>query len=283
MSQVRVALPSGTLLVTGASEWFVGALGSAIVHAESEATVLGRRFSALERDVWIKGDHLPGKARVRHSLRRMLGLRAPREREFANLAWLRARLFRAPEPLAAGVLVRGGLVRYQFLCTLALGAHRTLDVALQEAAPGQRAAWLAELAREVARMHALHFVHRDLFWRNVLVSSEPAPAHGDPRALNFVDCWRGGHPLPRRAADYDIACLMLEGASALSLDEQRAFFALYGAEREHQGSPVDVARLLAAADRRRAELLARIAREPGRWRAAEPPAGSWDWRAVAPR
>jgi hypothetical protein len=281
MSVVRVALPSGTLVVTGASQPLVGVIGSAIVHAEREASVLGRRFSAFDRDVWIKGDHLPGKARVRHSLRRALGLRTPREREFANFAWLRARLFRTPEPLAAGVLVRGGLVRYQFLCTLALGAHRALDVALQDATGAQRRAWLAELAREVARMHALHFVHRDLFWRNVLVASERTPTHGDPRALTFIDCWRGGHPLPRRGADYDIGCWMLEGASALSLDEQREFFGLYRTEREHQGSPLDLARLLAAADRRRAELLARIALEPGRWRASEPPRPVWDWRAAS--
>jgi len=280
MSEVRVEFPSGTLRVTCANEALVGELGSQIVLAERESRVLGQRFTALELDVWLKGDHLPGKARVRHSLRRLFGVPAPREREYANFLWLRARLFRTPEPLAAGVLVRGGWLRYQFLCTLALGAHRPLDVALQDAAPDKRRAWLAELAREVARMHALHFVHRDLQWRNVLVTSERIPAHGDQRALTFIDCWRGGTPLPRRAADYDIACLMLEGAGALALDEQRAFFGLYGAERAHQGSPVDARRLLAAAERRRTELLARIAREPGRWRASEPPRPSWDWRAV---
>ena len=88
--------------------------------------------------------------------------------------------------------------------------------------------------------------------------------------------------MPRRGADYDIASLMLDGASALSLDEQRKFFALYCAERAHQNSPVHALELLARANRRRDELLARIAREPGRMRAREAPLSAWNWREIGP-
>lgn len=281
MKSARIATERGTLAVTGEDGGeLVEALREHVVRAERESTVLAERVELAARAVWLKGDHLPGSASMRHSLRRILGIDAPREREQTNLRWLRTRMFRAPAPLAAGVLLRAGRIRYQFLCMAELGPHRALDAALREASAAQRNAWIGELARETARMHALHFVHRNLHLRNVLATREPRPAVGDPRALTFVDVWRGGHPLPRRAEDYDLACLMLEGARALDTAEQRELIAIYCSERAHQGSPVDPSRLLAAADRRRGELLDRISREPGRWRAIEPPLETWNWRAI---
>jgi hypothetical protein len=235
-------------------------------RAALAAGPISRAADLAGRRAWIKGDHMPGAARWRHSLARAIGVPPPALREHAALSWLRARLFRAPEPLAAGWAARAGLLRYQFLATERFDAVEPLERAWSTATKRQRSAWLAELACEVARMHALRFVHRDLHLRNVLASVAAAPESGDPRALLFVDARRGGHPLPGRDAAYDLACLLLEGASLLSLEEQRALFDAYVAERGAQGSPVDARRLAGAIERRRARLVRRIESDPRRWR-----------------
>jgi aminoglycoside/choline kinase family phosphotransferase len=129
-------------------------------------------------------------------------------------------------------------------------------------------------------MHALRFVHRDLYLRNVLVR----PAHvgpGDPRRLAFVDAWRGGPFYPWRGPAFDLGCLMLDGAGLLDAREQRAFVRLYLAERAVQGRPAHGPALLAAAARARASQLERVRREPHRWRRAEPPVPEWDARALS--
>jgi hypothetical protein len=239
--------------------------------------VLAREHAVSGLRLWLKGDHLPGHARLRHTLRRGVGMRAPRERELVNLEWLRKRLFRAPKPLAAGVLLRGGLVQYQFLALALLPPHRALDDELEQSPRERRAERLDELAREVARMHALHFVHRDLHLRNVLVETGP-PTSGDQRRLILIDTARGGIALPRRGIDHDLGCLFLDAAGALALEEQRRFVELYVAERARQGSAVELPGLLQAADSRRREMLARIEREPGRWRRQAPPVREWRWR-----
>jgi hypothetical protein len=279
MQRARIRIESGTLDGRASDPRLFVALAPELEAAERDSRVLAREHRIGDAALWLKGDHLPGKARIRHTLRRRIGLRAPRERELANLEWLRRRLFRVPEPLAAGVLIRGGLLRYQFLALAPLPPHRALDDALPGAPREQRAAWLDELAREVARVHSLHYVHRDLHFRNVLVETGP-PASGDRRRLILIDTARGGIALPRRGTDHDLGCLFLDGAGMLATDEQRRFVELYASERVVQGRPVDLRKLLERADRRRRELLERIRREPGRWRRAEPPAVEWRWREL---
>ncbi|MCE9593195.1 MAG: lipopolysaccharide kinase InaA family protein [Planctomycetes bacterium] len=223
---------------------------------------------------WFKGSALRGRARLRHGLRaRILRRSIPRENEYRALVWLRERLFQAPRPLVAGALERWGFPTYQFLVTELVPNARALDVALAAAKDEDRTRWLAELARETARMHALHFVHRDLFTRNVLV------AKGGGRELWFIDCWRGGDALPGRDAAWDLGCLMLDGATFFRVDEQRAFFEEYFAECARQRRTVDRTRLLERAGRARANQLARVRREHGRWRYETPPAPEWDARA----
>jgi hypothetical protein len=255
------------------------ATAQALVPELARAAAAGERTAgevALgERRAWLKGSALRGRARWCHAVRkRIFGLALPREHERRALEWLRARLFQALRPLAAGALARGGWPTYQFLATEFVPGATPLDRALANADAATRARWIAELAREVARMHALHFVHRDLFLRNVLVA---APG---PRELWFSDCWRGGDPWPGRDEAWDLGCLMLEGASFLARAEQSAFFGRYFAELQVQGRAVDPARVLARTARVRARWLARVRREPGRWRHALPPAESWDPRAL---
>lgn len=275
MKPARVQTAAGALV--GREEWpsLLAELATLVGTAEREQRVLAERREIARRALWLKGDHLPGSARTRHSLRRWLGFPTPREREAENLLWLRERLFRVPQPLACAALVRGGLVRYQLLVLAPLPEHQTLETALGHASAAQRARWLAELAREVARMHSLHFVHRDLYLRNVLVG--PASEPGDRRELVFIDCWHGQGAWPRRGVDHDLACLLLEGADLLSSDEQRALFGAYLEERRRQDKPVDPVRLACAVTARRKELVRRLQTSARR----RPPPRVLDWDASA--
>lgn len=261
MKRVRVRTSSGTL--SGREEWsgLLAELAHVVIEAERSQRVLGELRVIAQRSLWLKGDHLPGSARWRYSLRRALSAPTPREQEARNLEWLRQRLFRAPKPLAAGVLLRNGVVRYQLLALEPLPAHRTLADALALARPDERRAWLDELAREVARLHSLHFVHRDLFLRNVLVSPDARDA--DPRKLVFIDAWHGPLPAPGRGVSYDLACLMLDGAALLSLEEQARWFAAYSAECAAQGRAIDLRGALPSIGAHRRALVRKRNARPG--------------------
>jgi len=279
---VRLALDTvlGRLVVVAPSEELARAALEPAITAMLGPPHLGTPVELGQRAAWLKSGALGGKAALRYGLRRaFLRLAPPRVRELENLAWLRERLFRVPEPLAAGFIARGLRLRFQFLLTARLEGVRPLDEALAAAQRGERAELLDELAREVARMHALRFVHHDLYLRNVL-AAPPHVGEGDPRRLFFVDAWRGGPHYPWRDAAYDLGCLMLEGAGLLDLQEQRTFVRLYLEERSAQGRAADGAALLAAAERERAAQLRRARRQPHRWRYAEAPVEDWDTRTL---
>ena len=249
---------------------------AALDELERLATAAGSTAGPVQlgaRRAWVKASPLRGRSRLRHGLRGALLRRPlPREAEHANLRWLERRLFRVPPPLAAAALHRGGLPAHQALFTGFVEDAAPLPQVLDGATAREREELLEELAREVGRMHALGFAHRDLYLRNVLVTP-PAP-RGDPRRLVVIDAWSGGPGRARRDAPLDLACLLLEGANLLLPGEQRLLLARYLDERALQEAPAGRARLLARASVARAGLLRRIAREPGRWRLSEPPR---DW------
>jgi hypothetical protein len=222
--------------------------------------------------VFLKYGPLRGRARLRHALRRAFSrAQFPRIQEFENLDWLRARGFDAPRPLAAGVELSWGMPRFQFLATTEIPGARTLGEYVLGSSAERRALVIARLASELARMHALGFVHRDLFTRNLLVVEE----RGTPRIF-FVDAWRGGPrertPFGRRDAAFDLACLMLEGATLFDAREQELFLHSYLAGGEAPGERnagtlfLRVARLrrgiLARESRRRPEPFARYWNPP---------------------
>jgi tRNA A-37 threonylcarbamoyl transferase component Bud32 len=199
---------------------------------------------------WFKGSGYPRHALWRHALARALGRAAPRLVEHANLAWLRAHGFGAPEPLIAGQLVRRGLPRYQFLATREVPGARGLRASL-DAPPAERGALLERLAADVGRMHALGFEHGDLFPRNVLVA-RGAVASQEPV---FLDAWSAGPGAGERGAARDLGSWFVYAASLLSRDEQRAFAERYLAERELDRTLG--ARILASAARERARAARR--------------------------
>jgi len=272
----RVATARGTLV--GSEEWpgLLAELAHLVAQAERDALVLGTAKEIARRALWLKGDHLPGSARWRYSLRRALGIPVPREREARNLIWLRERLFRAPRPLASGVLLRGGFVRYQILVLAPLPEHRSLPDVWRTASAVQRSRWSIELAREVARLHALHFVHRDLHLRNVVIGRDPADT--DERELWLLDAWHAPFARPGRGVAYDLGCLLLDAVALFEPQELSLWLRNYARERAAQGSAVELASLLPQAARHRSQLVARRNARAG---AAVPL--DWDWRPFVER
>lgn len=232
-------------------------LACASLENRLEETVLcGRR-------VVFKAGPLRGKAAWRHGLRALFGLRPPRLAEFANLEWLRARLFHAPRPVAAGALWSRGALRYQFLATERIDAV-PLDRWLEESRE-DRARVLSTIARETARLHALSFVHRDLYLRNLLWNDE---------GPWFLDAWRGGARPGLRGPATDLACFLLQGTELLEHEEIERFLRDYLDERERQGRPAARPSFLDAVARERERLRRRLERRPSE-RRGQPVPGSW--------
>jgi len=194
--------------------------------AWAEAPRHGRFVEFAGGRAYFKLSGLRGKTRVRYALkRRILRTPLPRLAEFANLTWLRENGFGAPEPLAAGAQWEHGLPRFQFLLTREVAGARTLASFLaDETRLDARAAVLDELARTVARMHSLRFLHHDLFPRNVLVAD----------GIWFLDCWAGGPPPQARGSAYDLDCLTRNPEGTLSAAEIDRILEIYGSARATQ-------------------------------------------------
>lgn len=224
---VRFDTQLGRLSILAAEERFLEPARQFALESARREVPTGEMRALADRRVYWKGSALFGKAAVRYACKRALLFQPlPRMREFANLRWLRRHLFQAPRPIAAGVLWRGGLPVHQFLATEevphAIDLGRFLD-----ARPAQdlRTGVLDEIAREVARMHSLGFVHHDLFLRNLLVVATAPHSR-----VWFVDAWAGGpRPNLRRPA-YDLACLTRDAASRCTEDELRRLRSVYEEE-----------------------------------------------------
>lgn len=236
----------------------------------SAGATRGEVVRFLDEPCYLKASALAPRAALRHGLRGWLLRSAPpRVREFDNLRWMAGRLFQAAEAVAAGCVVRLGLPRFQFLLTRVVPEAVELGVFLDASSDEERGRVLDELARETARLHALHFVHHDLFPRNVLVRS------GIARRVYFLDAWAGGPGTGRRGAAYDLACLFLDGAEILSTSEQLAFLRRYLAECEVQERPRRPAPFLRSIARARRAQVELHERQPARRRGA--PLATRDW------
>lgn len=186
------------------------------------------RIELAGLDAVLKCSPLHGKSALRWGVKRLfLRARLPRVNEYYNLSWMTERLFATPLPLAAGGLVRGGIPRWQFLVTRFVPDGAQLhDWLAGGRPPAERAAVFDEIAREVARLHALRFVHRDLWTRNLLV----VPAGGLSRVV-FLDAWAGGPGIGWRGTAHDLRCFERDMAPLWSADEAAAWRARYADER----------------------------------------------------
>lgn len=218
---------------------------------------------------WIKGSALKGKATARHGLRFRLGLGLPRLREAQNLRWLGKHLFVVPRPLVALAIFRTGFPRGQWLVTQAqTGAQPLLDVWAKLSPPEQEAA-LLELAREVARMHALGFTHRDLFLRNLMWREDPQ------RNLVFLDCWRGGPGFDLRGPSWDVGCLLVDLVQYMDGPRAQAWLQEYENQRALQGRPIASGKFLRRALKARRAITLRLIAQPERLGGAPPPPLDW--------
>jgi hypothetical protein len=212
---------AGAWSLRGRRELFAE-LGTELERHAAARTKWRARLTVGGEDVYLKGSPLVGRAALRHALRRtLLCCAEPRLAEFANLRWLAEHGFRAPPPHLAGVRRVGGLARYQFLVTGWIEAPR-LDEFCARASEPARTALAVELGRSLARLHALGFVHRDLFARNLLVETGSTGL-----SIVFLDAWRGGPGRGLRGPIHDLACLMLDGARLFSAGEQRLLLGTY--------------------------------------------------------
>jgi tRNA A-37 threonylcarbamoyl transferase component Bud32 len=193
---------------------------------------------------------------------KLYGLRArlPRVREYYNLCWLVERLFQTPLPLAAGALVTRGLPAYQFLLTQEVPDAETLEAFLQHRDRADRITVLDEIARETARMHALGFIHHDLYPRNLLVAHHENERRENARRVFFLDAWAGGPAPQARGPAYDLGCFLLRADETLEHQEVERFLDLYAAERAAQDRPVNRTQLELGAKRARARLARKALR-----------------------
>lgn len=189
--------------------------------------------------------------------------RGSRLREYANLRWLRDRLFQAPRPIAAGLSSQSGRPGFQFLLseeiadavnlelylgrTASAGGSRASEPLELAGLSSERAGVLMDLAREIARMHALRFEHGDLTPDHVLVG----PASQLSR-IHFMHPSRGGPRVFARRAQRDLADLLTRTQRVMTEAEARSFVEVYVDERRAQGHPIDAQHLAREIDRRRA-------------------------------
>ncbi len=176
---------------------------------------------------FLKYSALRFRPALRHATRSLVPwIEIPRLQEFANLIWLRERGFGAPRPLVAGVFRRSGLPTFQFLATEVVQGSQTLTELFERGPAELREPVLRALAIDVARLHELGFVHRDLFTRNLLLTRAEAGVR-----IHFLDAWRGGPHFQLRGPKHDLACLMRDGERLFTGDERRLFLETYSGER----------------------------------------------------
>jgi len=140
------------------------------------------RPADMDTTFYIKRYHYPRwRQRFRGMLRGTL-LKASRAKsEFHVLRRMRQLGIQAVRPVAFGERRAFGFVRSCFLITEAVPDAMALSTFITKFGRhrGGARAWhvrqevLCSLARQVRHMHAMGFVHRDLFWRNVLIRSLP--------------------------------------------------------------------------------------------------------------
>ncbi len=186
------------------------------------------------RLVFLKGRRVTPSTARRYRLRAALtGRPFPRVCEWHNLGWLRRHLFVAPRPLAAGIVLQEGRVSAQWIATEWMHGYAPWEAVWADSLPSERLSRVERLASTVARLHALDFVHGDLFERNLMV--QPDRPQG-PVAL--LDAWSGGPRGHRRGWVYDLACLSLPWPVAWSPELQVHFLETYRAARAQQGRPI---------------------------------------------
>lgn len=190
--------------------------------------------------------------------------RSKAQREFRNLTRLRRWGLDAPAPVAFGEERRFRWLTRSFLISEGVADPCLLDVLIrdrfsQDRGPDQRPfrrELIDSLARYVRRLHEHHFVHHDLFWRNVILSG-----HGIDH-FYLIDAHKGGYWLPgtgTRARAKDLATLDAVAPTFFRRTERLRFLLSYlGVERLDNRGRRLAKRALRTAAPLRAKQLRRV-------------------------
>jgi hypothetical protein len=151
------------------------------------------------------------------------------KREWENLAHFTSWGIPAAQVVACGLYRKWGIFQRGALITAEIPRTESLSLlARQESPELADRAWVAEVSRQLAGatriMHAHHFVHNDLKWRNLLVNDSTPPT------LSFIDCPTGGFwwgPFLTYRRIKDLACLDKLGKYHLSRSQRLRFYLDY--------------------------------------------------------
>ncbi len=175
---------------------------------------------AEELSIYVKRYHYPRWAhRIRGMFRGTLLRRSRARSEYRALQQMRRLGIQAVRPVAYGERREAGFVRTCFLITESVPDSMPLSAFIQRFAEQRgsrrsvqiRREILTSLARQVRHMHDAGFVHRDLFWRNVLIRCLP----GDRFEFYFLDASVGRWiRMRRRREESIVGDLAAMGAAA---------------------------------------------------------------------
>lgn len=285
LSATVVAGASSPAATRGADHW-------ALLCSRGE-TVSGERFEIDGERFVLKREVMGSSGTRRHGLRRVLfRIHPPRIVELRFLDWLGERLFHVPQPVAAVALWRGWRPVRQMLVTLELEGAKPLGEAWGAASEGERAAWARELGAELGRMHALRFLHADLYPRNVLVT-RPTPPERSPvpstalgsepgygRSLAWIDAWAGGPTAWRRGRfatlERDLGAFFSVATDWMAVDHQRSMLSAYVEARSANGRAIgDLGRWGSRVSAARYAQWKRLRDAPGRLRGRTLPSKEW--------
>jgi tRNA A-37 threonylcarbamoyl transferase component Bud32 len=181
--------------------------GSSEVRCIELETEAGRRMVFLKK-YWVR-HWTQLRSRV---FRGMLFGASKVRREFSNLALLHEWRLTEAAPVAFGEERRAGWLWRSFLITSGIAEPMPVDAFIRDALPrlagADRQSRRGELLRQVARltraMHARHFTHGDLYWRNLVIAQD------DLSRLSLIDMPRGrrhAHEPGMAAKAADLAAL----------------------------------------------------------------------------
>ena len=186
--------------------------GTVVAHSRSTEV---RRVELGHRVVFIKKYWVTKPSQIISGVTRgaVFGKSKVR-REFDNLTRLRAWGLDAPAPVAYGEERRAGCLVRSCLISEAIPDARGLHVLIRE---GYRD--VTKLADYVRRLHDHHFIHCDLFWRNILVSGNTLDR------FYLIDAHKGGYRRGCRADD--LAALDAPAPAFFRRTERLRFFLRY--------------------------------------------------------
>jgi tRNA A-37 threonylcarbamoyl transferase component Bud32 len=189
--------------------------------------------------------------------------RSKASREFTNLRFLRAHGMDAPRPVAFGEERIFGRLLNCFLITEEVPGSNDLDQYLVNILPTgsvdaktTRQQFIANLAKTTNRMHRLGFVHRDFFWRNILISNlklDRFYIFDAPKGRKWPR-WLIGHK-----TEADLATLDSAAPVVFRRTERLRFYMSYqNVERLSSKDKKIIRRILREADPQRALQLRRL-------------------------